>query len=109
MVLGKDHREGKAICTESDMTGDPAVGPYLAQISELLEKEPTSKLLDLGCGNGEYTSIYMRSSGAKDVTGVDIHEASLELARQKSIRTVKHDLNMPLPFEDNSFGVIIST
>jgi len=91
------------------MTGNAAIDRYLTQISNLLKNEPSGDLLDLGCGNGEYTSLYMKASGAKEVTGVDIHESSLELARRRGIRTVQHDLDEALPFEDNSFSVIITT
>jgi cyclopropane fatty-acyl-phospholipid synthase-like methyltransferase len=55
--------------------GDPWAH-FLEQLADRLE--PGAPVLDLGCGNGEKT---VRLAGLFDVTGVDISEEQLRLAR----------------------------
>lgn len=62
-------------------------------------------LLDCGCGTG-MTGEALRAAGAEGpVTGIDVSEKSLEIARGKQVYTRVRpvDLNGPLPFEDDMF------
>jgi ubiquinone/menaquinone biosynthesis C-methylase UbiE len=86
-----------------------AIEQYLKEISKLLVDDPPRTILDLGCGNGTYTSELARACGATDVVGVDIHAPSLRLASQRGLDTLQHDLNRPLPLGDESFDTVIST
>lgn len=69
-----------------------------------------SKILDVGCGAG-FLSNYLASEG-HDVTGIDLSEESLNVARlrdkTKTATYLKADA-YKLPFEDGSFDVITST
>lgn len=66
-------------------------------------------VLDLGCGNGQ-NSIKVAKL-VKRVTGVDIDESLLALARAstyaKNIKFEKADLEKKLPFKNSSFGKIL--
>ena len=66
------------------------------------------RLLDLGCGVGQYSS-YFESKGF-DVTAGDISERALTYLNQKnpSIKTVRLDMTEPLPFADDSFDVVFA-
>ena len=66
------------------------------------------KLLDLGCGVGQY-SAYFAAKGF-EVTASDISERALTYLAQKhgSIKTVRLDMTEPLPFADNSFDVVFA-
>jgi len=76
---------------------------------ELLEYNPKAKVIDLGCGNGNFTLKVKEKIGSISVYGVDIHEPSLREASKKGIKVVKHDLNIfPYPFDSNEFDVIVS-
>jgi ubiquinone/menaquinone biosynthesis C-methylase UbiE len=66
------------------------------------------RVLDLGCGSG----VDLASWGVKpsdEVTGVDIDESSLAIARVRfPNRTFLHGAGERLPFEDESFDRVIS-
>jgi len=80
-----------------------------AAFISLLEFNQKAKVVDLGCGNGEFT---LRAKGEKigcdEIIGVDADEEMLNEAKKKGIAVVNHDLNDALPFKDNSFDVVIS-
>ncbi len=82
--------------------------PSFARRSSFLLKElrPGDRVLDVGCGTGEFTAR-MAQAGARAI-GVDVAEAALERARARhpelDFRLVPFD--GPLPFEDNSFEVV---
>lgn len=81
----------------------------LEKILALLEPNPTARLIDLGCGDGDLTVKAKRKIGCNEVWGLDIYEPFIKRARRKGIKVVKWDLNTyPYPFENHSFDVIIS-
>ncbi len=69
------------------------------------------KILDVGCGTGNF-SIKLAGRGCS-VTGVDISNEMLNIARKKAsgmnfdIEFINVDLNN-LPFEDDTFDAVIS-
>ena len=68
---------------------------------------PNSKILDIGCGDGNVSQLYLRRG---QVYGLDISMEALEAAKKRGIETVNHDLNkLPLPFENDFFDTIILT
>ena len=68
----------------------------------------SGKLLDLGCGVGQY-SKYFYDKGFS-VTSADISERALAYLTEKynAIDTVRVDMTEPLPFEDESFDVVFA-
>lgn len=77
-----------------------------------LKQIPKGKVLDAGCGLGQYT-IYSSKLGY-NATGIDISKKCLELAR-KNLKKYKVKAKLifgdvrKLPFKDNSFNAVIST
>lgn len=65
----------------------------------------TGPLLDVGCGTGGYTAALAERGW--NVTGVDISEDMLRLARERGVRAVHADASS-LPFEDASFAAAVS-
>jgi len=66
-----------------------------------------SKILDLGCGGGNVTQLFLKKG---EVVGVDISQEALKKAADLGIKTKLHDLNkLPLPFKDKSFNVVVLT
>jgi len=64
------------------------------------------RVLDLGCRDGSLTQYY---SSGNQVTGVDVDQEALALARERlGIETVCVDLNREFPFEDGSFTVVVA-
>ncbi len=53
------------------------------------------RILDLGCGTGEHCKEYIKM-GAKEVTGIDISEKMLEVAKEKNADPGITYLNIPM-------------
>lgn len=75
-------------------------------IESLIENGENKLALDLGIGTGLFTQI-LREKGFR-VIGVDISEEMLKIARKRGFEVIKHDLNDPLPFENDSFDLVFS-
>lgn len=68
------------------------------------------RILDAGCGSGPLAAELV-ARGA-DVTGFDGSPAMIDLARRRLGGTVPltvHDLAEPLPFEDESYDVVVAS
>ncbi len=77
--------------------------------TNLLEFNPNAKVLDIGCGNGEFTLKAKNKIGSSKVYGIEIYDPFIKEAEKKGISIIKHDLNkLPYPIKDESFDVIIS-
>ena len=81
-------------------------------LKAFLEAEaPGKKVLDIGCGSGDWACLAVEC-GAKSVDGFDIQEGMVELARQataqySSVNICVGDV-MDMPYDDNTFDVAIS-
>jgi radical SAM superfamily enzyme YgiQ (UPF0313 family)/GT2 family glycosyltransferase/glycosyltransferase involved in cell wall biosynthesis/SAM-dependent methyltransferase len=65
------------------------------------------RVLDVGCGHG-MTGGLLRSERGIEVIGVEIHEATADIARQHLSDVIIGDLeNMDLPFEPGYFDCIL--
>lgn len=93
---GRDHARRKPF-------SDPDVAKYLADMAavfSLIGSEP-KRILDLGCGTG-WTSIFLARAG-HHVTGVDIAEDAIAIAREQARLEFGHleflvgDYEFPLP------------
>ncbi|WUN35791.1 class I SAM-dependent methyltransferase [Kitasatospora sp. NBC_00315] len=72
----------------------PAKGGQLACGEWLLgELEPGAEVLDVGCGTGEPT-VRRLTDGGLAVTGVDLSDGMLELARRAVPQAVHHRIDM---------------
>ncbi|OPL09651.1 MAG: hypothetical protein AVO33_06475 [delta proteobacterium ML8_F1] len=78
---------------------------------ELFSLPKESRVLDLGCGSGNFTLKLLRAG--YQVTGVDLSEEMLKIAREKlsqenlKATLIKGDV-YKLPFEDASFDGVFS-
>ena len=80
--------------------------PYIA---EELNKEDYHDLLDCGCGTGPMISLLYEKDPTKNYTGLDITPKMIEMGKAKNLAGVKWVVGdcENLPFDDNSFDVII--
>ena len=74
-----------------------------------LEKEPFEDLLDCGCGTAPMLSLLSDKYPDKHYTGIDITPKMIEVAKTKDMHNVELVVGdcEYLPFEDNSFDVVI--
>jgi SAM-dependent methyltransferase len=66
---------------------------------------PGRRVLDLGCRDGALTQAYAKGN---QVVGVDADREALAQAEKLGIETRWADLDRPLPFEDESFDVVVA-
>ncbi len=89
---------------------------YIAKTLSFLKNwtqiSPDAAVLDIGCGTGEFERLLLTENPQQVITGVDISEKMLLMAKQKcrtypnvSFRTASVSA---LPFADNSFDVVVS-
>lgn len=74
----------------------------------MLSCNPHAKVIDLGCGNGAFSSLVKEKICCEKIWGVDLHDEGLDMARQRGVLVTKSDLNVRLPVEMNSFDVVVS-
>lgn len=82
--------------------------PVIPTIQEHFALETTSRLLDVGCGKGFMMHDLAELIPGIYLKGIDISEYGIE----NSIESVRHKVQVAdarsLPFEDDSFDVVIS-
>jgi SAM-dependent methyltransferase len=71
---------------------------------ERLDLPPRARILDAGCGSGRNMVDLARHG---DVTGVEISEASVELARGRHVGEVVEGSVMEMPFASDSFDLAV--
>jgi SAM-dependent methyltransferase len=86
-------------------------GAFKRRVLERATLAEGEQVLDLACGTGTLALAAARSVPGLRVTGVDGDPAILERARAKAGSGVTFDqgLSTELPYEDESFDVVLST
>ncbi|MBW7452497.1 class I SAM-dependent methyltransferase [Paenibacillus sepulcri] len=85
---------------------------YLVRVSHrLLNKEAHHKILDYGFGSGTNLIHFLKKGFT--VSGVEVSESAIEQVASKLERSgleaiLKHDKSGIIPFEDDSFDVVIA-
>ena len=79
-------------------------GPERAALFRRYVGGPGRRVLDLGCRYGALTRAY---AAGNDVVGVDVDRDALEQAAALGIETRWADVEEPLPFDDESFDVVV--
>lgn len=79
-----------------------------ANILSLLETNPGSRFVDLGCANGAWSRECAARIGTDSVYGVEIVEGWIRDAGEKGIEVRAADLNERIPFDDGFFDCVHS-
>ena len=80
-------------------------GPERADLFRRQVGGPGRRVLDLGCRDGALTRAYAEGN---EVVGVDADKEALAEAQKLGIETRWADLDEPLPFEDETFDVVVA-
>jgi len=75
---------------------------------KMLEYDPDTKVVDLGCGKGDFALKVKGRVNCKEIYGVDVWEDALAEAQSKGIKAEKMDLNEELNFPDSEYDVVVS-
>lgn len=83
-----------------------------AKVAEAMIKhyglKPGDKVLDVGCGKGFLIYDFTKVMPGIEVHGLDISEYALENAMDDIKPNLKHGHAKELPYEDNTFDLVIS-
>ena len=71
----------------------------------LLTNNPEARVIDLGCGSGEFSDSIRRVIGCKQIFGCDIYEKWIKYTDEVAVFKIDLDRKV-LPFDDKSFDVI---
>ena len=107
-TLGKWIQSANAWITDQGAEGDWSRRAVLDRaLEQILADQRGKTVLDLGCGEGRYSRI-LQGNGAV-VTGIDPVPQFIAHARSlDSVSTYVEGQAEALPFEDNSFDIVLS-
>lgn len=84
----------------------------LQQALDALPLRGTERILDVGCGTGEFERMAIERHPTLELVGVDVTSAMLELARQKLAGSSQVRFHLAdaesLPFEPEQFDVVVT-
>ena len=84
--------------------------PYRHLLETVLTElniKPNEKVLDAGCGTGNFLEL-LQKLGVQKVFAIDNSSYALKICKQKvfNVQLLHQDLRQPLPFSDNEFDKI---
>ncbi len=75
----------------------------------LCEPRAGSTILDIGCGDGEFTAMVSRKIGATRTIGIDMLPENLVAARARGIIGIRANLDVGLPLLNESADVVVAS
>ena len=92
----------------AEMAGELVAAEHLARYGWAGHLVKDRRVLDAGCGVG-YGSTMLSDAGAREVTGVDVAESVLEVARQGAPQNVRFEVAdvASLPYAADSFEAVV--
>jgi methionine biosynthesis protein MetW len=83
---------------------------YQRDVVSLFERDPEARLLDLGCGDGEFTQMIANKIGTDRVCGLDYSAENVARAGASGIDCRRGNLDeFKAPFDDEIFDVICAS
>lgn len=89
------------------------INKSLSFLVDFADIDTSATILDLACGTGELARLLLEQNPQQQITGVDISELMLEIARNKlktypSVSLYRASVKS-LPFSNDSFDLVICT
>lgn len=67
------------------------------------------RILDIGCGDGNFTMLVGKACSAKELYGIEISEKGVAMAIKNGLKVVKLDIDdEDFPFDDNTFDAVFA-
>ena len=78
----------------------------LKKVYRMILEEKSGNLLDIGCGNGDFSSLFIKAGW--EPYGIDLDAANIEQAKVIGVKASVCDITKGLPFEDNFFECVLA-
>ena len=79
------------------------------KVLKIFSKHKLEKILDVGCGDGNFSILLKEACKAKEVYGIEISEEGVESARKKGVKAFQLDIDEDdFPFEEDYFDDIFA-
>ena len=77
------------------------------KVLEIFSKYEFERILDVGCGDGNFSMLIGEACKAKEVYGIEISEKGVEMARKNGVKCYRLDVDEEaFPFEDDFFDAV---
>jgi len=77
------------------------------KVLEIFSKYEFERILDVGCGDGNFSMLIGEACKAKEVYGIEISEKGVEMARKNGVKCCQLSVDEEdFPFEDNFFDAV---
>jgi len=77
------------------------------KVLEIFSRYKFERILDVGCGDGNFSVLLKEACKAKEVYGIEISEKGAKLARKNGVKCYQLDVDEEdFPFEDNYFDAV---
>jgi len=85
------------------------LGDRHKKILRIFSKYKFEKILDVGCGDGNFSVLIGQACKAKEIFGIDISKKGVELARKNGVKAFQLDIDEEdFPFEDSYFDAVFA-
>jgi len=79
----------------------------LKRVARMILEEPRGRLLDIGCGDGSFSSRFL--AAGYSVYGLDLTEDQVLLARSRGVQAIRHELGSgPIPYDDGTCDIVLA-
>jgi len=76
---------------------------------KIFSKYRFEKILDVGCGDGNFSILLKEACRAKEVYGIEISEKGVESARKNGVKAFQLDIDTEdFPFEESYFDAVFA-
>ena len=77
------------------------------KVLDIFSRYKFERILDVGCGDGNFSVLLKEACKAKEVYGIEISEKGVEMARKNGVKCYQLDVDEEdFPFEDNYFDAV---
>jgi len=103
-VLKEFYEKSKAMSEWSELKKtDPRNESKFSTVKEFIQDVKPSRVLDIGCGNGDFLAMVRDWCPSSDVHGVDAHQESIDVAASKGLKVTQGDM---LTFTEEKWDLV---
>lgn len=85
------------------------LGPRLRKVVDIFSHRKFGRILDVGCGDGNFSMLLKEVSQASEVYGIEISKEGVELASKAGVKVFCLNIDSAaFPFEDEYFDAIFA-